>query len=178
MLNPCTQLVLDLFASLGRGTPRLISESRNEDSFGSGGTTLELDGLRLHVVNDRAIETVEVGLENVGESLDIHPALNDYKDEMGQPTCPLEFLAVMKGWVSMDEWLRHYQLAGDPVQYDAETPPPGPYYELAEAISLLKDGAKWNELIAISSIHSLQLEAGSVAESLQREFEARLVRSK
>ncbi len=69
MLNPCTQHALDLFASLGKGTPKLISESRNEDSFGSGGTTLELDGLRLHVVNDRAIETVEVGLENVGEVL-------------------------------------------------------------------------------------------------------------
>ena len=140
---------------------------------------MELDGLRLHVVNDRAIETVEVGLKNVGATiLDIHPALNDYKDEMGQPTCPLEFLAVMKGWISMEEWLQHYQLSGDPVKYDTGTPPPGPYYELAEAISLLKDRDKWDELIAISSNHNLQLEAGSVAESLQREFESRLVRSK
>lgn len=168
--------MLDLFGLLGKGNPRLISASHNEDNFGSGGTTLELDGLRLHVVNDRATETVEVGFKDIGQAgLEVHPALREYKDELGQPTCPLEFLAVMKGWVSMDEWLRHYELTGDPVNYDKETPPPGPYYELVEAIVLLKDSDKWNELLAISSNHDPQLEAGSVAESLQTEFESRLI---
>ena len=101
MMTQNVKHILKCFESIGRGNPSLIKASHDEMNFGSGGTTLELDGLRIHVVNDRATETVEVGFKfKDHESSEVHSALIDYVDELGKPTCPLEFLAIMKGWLA------------------------------------------------------------------------------
>lgn len=171
MMTQNVKHILKCFESIGRGNPSLIKASHDEMNFGSGGTTLELDGLRIHVVNDRATETVEVGFKfKDHESSEVHSALIDYVDELGKPTCPLEFLAIMKGWLAEEDWLQHYELNGAPREYNEETPPPGPIYELADAVGVLKDEAKWNALIEISEDHEMQMAAGSVAESLQQKF--------
>lgn len=172
MSGSYAESVLGAFDAVGRGTPRLICESTDAEHFGDGSVTLELDGLRLHVVSDRGIQTVEVGLKIVNPvgGPPVHPALGGFRDGAGIPTCPLEVLAVVKGWTSLERVVDHYELNdghdGRP-RYDENEPPPGPFYELQEALSLLADGEKWADLVAASRDHRLQLEAGVVEELLQ-----------
>lgn len=175
MSDRYAQSVLDRIATIGRGTPVLVCASGDEASFGDANVTLEVDGLRLHVVNDRGAQTVEVGLKIVDPLVPrTHPALAGFLDGAGQPTCPLEVLAVANEWITLEQLIAHYDLDATHAGYDEETPPPGPFYELTEAMSLLADGEKWDELVAASENHRLLIKAGKVEEALQRKLEAQL----
>ena len=163
--------ILKHFEDLGRGTPTLIAEFHDKENFGSGGTTIELDGLRLHVVNDRLMESLEIGFKTKsGARPIVHPALSDFVDLLDQPTCPLDFLAVMNEWISEDDCLQHYQLTGDAGDDSDNQPPPGSFYDLDDALAILEDDAKWNALTEISESRDLQMAAGSVAASFQQKF--------
>ena len=174
MSDRYAQSVLDGIARIGRGTPVLVCASGDEASFGDANVTLEVDGLRLHVVNDRGTQTVEVGLKIVDPLGPRHPALAGFLDGAGQPTCPLEALAVANEWITLEQLVAHYDLDAMQAEYDEETPPPGPFYELTEAMLLLADDEKWNELVAASENHRSQIEAGEIEEALQKKLEAQL----
>lgn len=175
MPNLYAQSVMDEIARIGRGKAVPICASDDDADFGDAHVTLEVDGLRLHVVNDRGARTVEVGLKIVDPLGPlVHPALAGFVDGEGRPTCPLEVLAVAKKWITLEELIAHYDLDATCTGYDEKTLPPGPFYELTTAMSLLADGDKWDELIAASENHPLQLAAGEIEEVLQRKLEARL----
>ena len=170
-----TQSVLGKFEAIGRGRPDLICESESEAEFGNATVTLELDGLRLHVVNDRGVQTLEVGLIGSPDEADEHPALNRFKDGSGMPTCPLEVLAVANGWISREKLIEHYDLDGVRAATVAarETIVP-PFYELSRALPLLKDEGKWSQLVAASQDPRMQMRAGAIEEMLQMRLEAAL----
>ena len=158
--------VIRIFERAGCPRPAIVCESCDEASFGDARVTLAVDGLTLHVVNDRGVRTVEIGLNADGGRLTPVPqALRTFKDGQGHPTCPLEVLAVVKGWVSFDELVRHYDLGDQPVEYGEDTPPPGPLLELPQAMELLMEN--WQELVAASSDQRLIVEAGDVEGRLQ-----------
>ena len=172
MSTAFTQSVLGKFEQIDRGRPDVICESESDKDFGNANVTLELDGLRLHVVNDRGVQTVEIGLTIVNPvGPPVHPALIGFKDGDGKPTCPLEVLAVANGWVALEELVKHYDLEGNRSEEFAEALAAPPFYELSSALSLLEDGEKWMQLVAASMDHSLQMKAGDIEAALQRRLE-------
>ena len=175
MSDGYAQSVLDSVKRIGRGTPALVCASGDEADFGDATVTLEVDGLRLHIVNDRGTQTVEIGLKVVDPSPPrVHPALAGFVDGAGQPTCPLEVLAVVNNWITLEQLTAHYELDATCTAYDQGAPPPGPFYELPDAMSLLTDADKWGKLVAASENHRLQIKAGKIEETLQRKLEAQI----
>lgn len=167
--------VVRSFEQAGAPPPTVVCEISNEASFGDASVTLDVDGLRLHVINDRGVRTVEIGLDLDGAAdAPVHPALRTFKDGQGKPTCPLELLAVVNGWTSLDELSQHYDLDGDHPAYDESSPPPGPFYEFADAMPLLFE--KWAELVAASGDPELLSKAGAVEEELQRKLKEQINR--
>ena len=81
MASPFAESVLERLRNFGRGEPKLICDNCDEDNFGNATATIQLDGLRLHVVNDRGVETVEIGFQA------FHPiaSLETFVDGQGQP---------------------------------------------------------------------------------------------
>lgn len=175
MSSAKVQSILDAFGQIGRGAPVLIHETHDDQRFGNARVTLELDGLRFHVVDERTIQTLEVGLKLVNPvgSL-VHPALGGFVDGGGEPTCPLEVLAVVKKWITLDQLRSHYGLDGETFDYDKTETLRSPFYELCDAVSLLEDGDKWDQLVEASNSHRLQLEAGEIEAVLQEDLGAQL----
>ncbi|MCY4143254.1 MAG: hypothetical protein OXG08_06145 [Gammaproteobacteria bacterium] len=162
-----------MFERINRGMPKLIcdSTSKDEDSFEYGSITLEIEGLRLHIVNDRGLQTVEVGLQIVDPLGPlVHPALEGFKDGEGEPTCPLEVLAVTNGWVSLDRLIKHYDLNGVRLKEPNDGLVTGPFFRLTDVVQLLRNAEKWDQLVTASTNHRMQLEAGHIEEVLQRKF--------
>ena len=174
MANPFVQSVLERLKELNRGEPQLICDGHDDDNFGNATATVELDGVRLHIVNDRGIWPVEVGFEivNPGEPL-VHPSLSGFVDEAGKPVCPLEIIAVTLGWVNVEALITHYWPANANQNYEA-APPPGPFLDFNKALECLQEGEHWGELADFSRNHRLQLEAGQVERHLQEHFAAQL----
>ena len=164
-----------VFEQAGAPLPTVVCETSNEASFGDASVTLDVNGLRLHVINDRGVRTVEVGLKVTGSAnAPVHPGLGTFKDGQGKPTCPLELLAVVSGWASLDELTQHYDLDGDHPAYDESTPPPGPFYGFTDAMRLLFE--QWAELVVASGDPELLSEAGAVEEELQRKLQEQINR--
>lgn len=165
MANSFAESVLERLAELGRGTPELIVDHFDNENFGNAAATIELDGLRLHIVRDRGDPTVEVGLQifaPIGPL--VHPSLEEYADGHGQPTCPLEALAVALNWTRMEELAEHYGLVGEDREYESG-PPPGPFLTFDDALGLLRE--HWDELTVASQNHDCQLRAGGVVAQLR-----------
>ena len=177
MSTPFTVGVVGALKQIGRGSPDVICSSESKDNFGNADVTLEVDGLRLHVVNDRGVQTLEVGL-TVGDPAGplAHSALTGFKDGAGSPTCPLEIMAVANGWIALEDLIEHYDLDGERSQDFAGTKKivAPPFYEFSEAVSLLADSEKWTQLVAASRDHGLQMKAGAIEEVLQSRLEAAL----
>ena len=78
------------------------------------------------------------------------------------------------GWIALEELIEHYDLDGVRTASfgAAETIVAPPFYELAGALCLLEDGAKWTQLVAASKDHDLQMKAGAIEATLQERFEA------
>ena len=177
MTTSFTRRVLEEINRIDRGRAEVICESADEEHFGNAHVTLDFNGLRLHVINDRGVATVEVGLSvDALESEDRHPALNEFKDGTGQPTCPLEVLAVSQGWIAFEDLVEHYDLDGERSESfkDSETMVARPFYELVDAMSLLEDKEKWVELVRCVKDEDVHAKAGEIAQKLQERFAATL----
>ena len=179
MFTAFTSSLLQQIKQINKGVASVICESEDPKHFGNAHVTLDLDELRLHVICDRGISTVEVGLSvetPIGDHL--HPALSEFKDGTGRPTCPLEVLAVTHGWITFDDLVEHYDLDGQRTESfkDSETITAPPFYELADALSLLADKEKWSGLVRSSKDHKVQMRAGTVEQELQERFAATLAK--
>ena len=169
MASPFAESVLKRLTKLDRGEPHIICDEYDGDNFGNAVATIELDGLRLHVVNDRGIETVEVGYQRT------HPIgpLEAFVDGQGKPTCPLEIVAVVLGWVSREMLISHYWPAEAEPNYETD-PPPGPFFRFDEESTLQQMRERWDELTEFSGSRELQLKAGDVERQLQEHVVAQL----
>ena len=174
MLTTFTQYVLAKLAQIGKRNPRVICEMASDVDFGNASVTLELDDLKLHVESDRGIETLEIGWtidELKGRGT--HEALAEFRDGAGRPTCPLEILAVVNRWIDLDSLIQHYDLDGsrsatfkDPVNMIAP-----PYYVLNDALKLLGEPQKWDDLTRSSKDYVMYMKAGNIEQDLQLRLE-------
>ena len=169
MASPFTESVLERLREFNRGEPQLICDSYDRDNFGNASVTVELDGLRLHVVNDRGMETVEVGFRR------FHPigSLEEFVDGQGESVCPLEVVAVVLGWVTREKLISHYWPADSKPDYETDAPP-GPYFRFNEESTRRQIHEHWDELREFSQSRDLQFKAGDVEKTLQEHFAARL----
>ena len=165
MANSFAEFVLQRLAELGRGVPRLVGANFDHENFGNAAATIELDGLRLHIVSDRGDSTVEVGLQIIDPiGPRVHPSLGGYADGNGQPTCPLEAFAVALNWTPIQELIEHYGLVNEGPEYELG-PPPGPFLTFDNSLALLHE--HWDELTTATRNHESQLRAGGVVAQLQ-----------
>ena len=157
MASLFAESVLERLRKLGRGEPKLICDNYDNDNFGNVMATIELDGLRLHVVNDRGIETVEVGFQST------HPIgpLEAFLDGQGGPVCPLEVVAVVLGWVSREKLMAHYWPGNADPNYETDAPP-GPFFKFDEELTQQRMREHWDELTEFSESRELQLKAGDI----------------
>ena len=162
MASLFAESVLKRLRKLDRGEPKVICDEYDGDNFGNAVVTIELDGLRLHVVNDRGIETVEVGYRCTRP---IAP-LEAFVDGQGEPVCPLEVVAVVLGWVSREMLISHYWPVHAGPNYETD-PPPGPFCRFDEESTRRQMQEHWNELTEFSESRELQLKAGDVERQLQ-----------
>ena len=169
MASPFAESVLERLRKLGRGEPELICDNCDNDNFGNATATIKLDGLRLHVVNDRGIETVEVGFQSIRP---IGP-LKTFVDGQGRPVCPLEVVAVVLGWVSPENLIAHYWPASAKPNYETEAPP-GPFFKFDEESTQRRMREHWDELTEFGGSLELQLKAGDTERQLQDHFMAQL----
>ena len=169
MASRFAEAVLKRLRKLGRGEPELICDNFDADNFGNATATLELDGLRLHVVNDRGIETVEVGFQS------IHPVepLEAFVDGQGKPVCPLEIVAVVLGWINREKLIAHYWPTNADPDYETDAPP-GPFFKFDEESTRRQMHEHWKELTQFSASRELQLKAGDVEKQFQDRFMAQL----
>ena len=175
MSEQFTQTVLEAFLRIDRGQPKLLHISHDDRHFGNASATLELDGLRFHVLNDRGIECVEIGLQFEASWLrSAFEALSHFKDGIGEPTCPLEALAVANGWLDCDTLIEHHGLSSKHSRHDKDTPPKGPYYSLSSAILLLSEPRKWEQLVYACVDREMQSRANDIAKDLQDRRKAQL----
>ena len=175
MASLFAESVLERLRKLGRGEPELLCDGYDEDNFGNATATIELDGLRLHVVNDRGIKTVEIGFQ-IDDTIvtSVHPALEGFVDGRGQPVCPLEVAAVVHGWITSEVLAAHYWPESGSQNYE-ESSPPGPFLEFDKTLKLLED--HWDELSGsdgLSRSRELQWRAGEVENELQERFAEQL----
>ena len=170
MSTTFTQDVLGKFAQIGKRNPRVICESASDVDFGNASVTLELDDLKLHVESDRGIETLEIGwsIDDLN-GRGMHEALAAFRDGAGRPTCPLEVLAIANHWIDLDSLIEHYDLDGsrstsfkDPMKMVAP-----PYYVLADALKLLEEPQKWDDLVRSSKDYVIYMKAGNIEQDLQ-----------
>ena len=115
---------------LGREMPLLVREEYDEKHFGDAHAIFELGKLRLHFLNDRGLEAIDV------EIPDGHG---------GYALLPLENLAVAADLLSREHLFDHYGLSETVADSSLEVdPPPGPFLTLAGALGLL--GEHWDQL--------------------------------
>ena len=81
-------------------------------------------------------------------------------------------MAVAKKWITLDRLRTHYGFNGATFDNDETEPPHGPFYGLNDAVSLLEDGDKWDQLAEAGKNHCPQLGAGEIEAELQKELEA------
>lgn len=175
MSEQFTQKVLDAFLQIDRGQPQLLHISHDDRHFGNASATLELDGLRFHVLNDRGIEFVEIGLQFEASWLrSAFEALSHFKDGTGKPTCPLEVLAVANGWLDCDTLIEHHGLSSKYSLYHKETAPKGPYYTLSSATSQVSEPKKWEQLVYACGDRKFQSRANDIEKDLQDRRQAQL----
>ena len=167
MASPFAESVLERLRQLDRGEPELICDDYDSDNFGNATATIRLGGLRLHVINDRGIESVEIGFQSV------HPIepLDAFVDGRGRPVCPLEVVAVVLGWVTLQRLIAHYWPADVDPNYETEAPA-GPFFQFDEASTLHQMRERWDELTEFSESRELQLKAGDVERQLQERLAA------
>ena len=163
-----TQSVLELMEERGLAAPRVIYESEDEEHFGNAIVTLELYGLRLHIVNDRGVESVEVGLTfKDATNYQLHPALDGFRDGTGHPTCPFEILAAAKGWISIEKLIEHYDLEGKDSEDFAKPGSKKQLIPLRDALLFLSNRTKRAQLVAASKSCDIQMRAGEIEQELQ-----------
>ena len=163
-----TQSVLDLINKGGLETPEVICEYEDEELFGNASVTLELDGLRLHIVNDRGVQSVEVGLETKDPSRShVHRALEGFRDGTGNPTCPLETLAAAKEWISVKRLIKHYDLEGREQEDSSKLGSVKPLLPLSDALTFLEDRTTRAQLVDASKNDDIQMRAGEIEQDLQ-----------
>ena len=172
MASPFAESVLERLRQLDRGEPELICDDYDSDNFGNATATIRLGGLRLHVINDRGIESVEVGFQSV------HPAgpLEAFVDGRGKPVCPLEVVAVVLGWVTLQRLIAHYWPADADPNYETEAPA-GPFFKFDEESTRRQMQEHWDELVEFSESRELQLKAGHVEKQLQERLLEQLGRN-
>ena len=118
---------------LGRGKPLLVEHLHDEANFGNAQAVFDLGELRLHFLNDRGFETVDIEVPD---------------GNGGSAVVPLENLAVAVNWVSLKELLCHYELSDSVADSRLESdPPPGPFLTLDGALRLLGQG--WDQLVEV-----------------------------
>ncbi len=175
MSTEFTQRVLRLFEQNGLSQPVVISESENESSFGNADVTLQCNDLTLYIPNDRGKKFVEVVLRlKNSDASSVHPALGFFGDGLGQPTCPLEILAVVLGWASYEHLEQYYDLALQNTESQEENKLCSrmpPILGLEEALVWLRDEKKREQLIEACQDEALLKTAGEIEEGLQRRFE-------
>ena len=116
---------------LGRGKPLLVEHVHDQANFGNAQAVFELGELRLHFLNDRGLETVDIEVSD---------------GNGGSAVVSLENLAVAVNWVSLKELLCHYELSDSVADSRLESdPPPGPFLTLDGALGLLGQG--WDQVV-------------------------------
>jgi hypothetical protein len=149
--------------SFRKGDVRLVSESREEVDFGNAEAIFVLDEVRLRFVDDRGLKTVEIGLP-AGETI----------AGGGADEWPLETLAVALDWIGMDDLLGHYRLTGIGAStIYAEEPPPGPFYELTDALAVLKD--RWGDVLEARNSPEIRKRADYIRKQLEWHWEMSLM---
>lgn len=122
----------ECLARLGRGKPVLVECLHDEANFGNAQAVFDLGELRLHFLNDRGFETVDIEIRD---------------GNGGSAVVPLENLAVVANWLSLKELLFHYELSDSVADSRLESnPPSGPFLNLDGALSLI--GREWDQLVA------------------------------
>lgn len=72
-------------------------------------------------------------------------------------------------WISLESLVNHYDLDGvkNGSFDDQDNMAAQPYYELSDALLILKDKEKWQQIVENSVDHKFQLMAGEIEQSLQ-----------
>ncbi|MCY4166349.1 MAG: hypothetical protein OXF03_09470 [Gammaproteobacteria bacterium] len=145
MPNSFANRMEECLAGLGRGKPLLVECLHDEANFGNAQAIFDLGGLRLHFLNDRGLESVDI------EIADGHG---------GSAVVPLENLAVAASWLNLKELLCHYGLSDSVADSRLESdPPPGPFLAMDGALNLID--REWDRLIELCASGEM---LGSVAE--------------
>ena len=138
-------------ARLGRGKPRLVECVHDGANFRNAQAIFDLGELRLHFLNDRGFETVDVEIRD---------------GNGGSAVVPLENLAVAVNWLSLKELLLHYELADSVADSRLESdPPPGPFLTLDGALSLI--GREWDQLVELCTSTNVFQNLSEVQELIQ-----------
>ena len=172
MTSCFAESVLTRLATMGRGAPKLVGQTRDDENFGNATATIEVDDVKLHVVHDRGFWTVEVVFcTSDPAATSVHPAFEGSLTGEGGTLCPLETLAAALGWLPMTELVEHYGLDGGGWEPDPG-PPPGPYLDFDGAVTLLQE--HWDEFRAASRNPAVQSKAGDLEARLQERLAAQL----
>ncbi len=141
MPNSFADQIRERLENLGKGEPSLVQCEHDEGNFGNALAIFQLEELRLHFLNDRGLETVDL------EVFDGHG---------GSVLVPLENLAVAADLLGKEELLSHYGLSDGVADASLEDdPPPGPFLNIENALGLL--GEQWDQLIgACANENALQ----------------------
>ena len=172
MTSCFAESVVTRLAAMGRGAPKLVGQTQDDEDFGNATATIEVDDLKLHVVNDRGLWTVDVvfcGSDPPATSE--HPAFDGSLHGEDGPLCPVETLAVALGWLPMADLVEHYGLDGGGWEPDAG-PPPGPYLDFDGAVTLLQE--HWDEFRAAARSPAVKSRAGDLEARLQERLAAQL----
>lgn len=169
MMSSFAESVLMRLADIGHGAPRLVSQSYDDENFGNATATVEMDDVKLLVVNDRGLWTVDVVFCNPpGNSA--HPALRDFLDGKDEPLCPLETFAVALGWIPLEELVTHYGLEGR--GWAQDTDPPRAVPEFRQSLDVA--AGTLGEFTIASRSHTAQQKAGDLDAQLQARLAAHL----
>ena len=136
---------------LRKGRPSLVHCEYDEEHFGNAHAVFELGKLRLHFLDDRGLEAIDV------EIADGHD---------GTAVVPLENLAVTAELLSLEDLLYHYGLSEQIADSSLEDdPPPGPFLTLKGAIELL--GEQWDQLVDACGNETTLRRVSEVQEVIQ-----------